>query len=327
HRFDALFLFRAAAFLRRIGADILHIHGGCFFYGSIIGRLAGVKGVIHTLHGMPVTSGVQAEWEEYLSCLLTDRIVAVSDEVALDLKARQRAVAGKIGVIINGIDPGKFRPLADPCERADRRRAYGLPADAEIVGSVGRLEKVKNYPLLLRAFAEMSLRRANECHLVLVGKGREEAELKELAQELGIGNRVSFLGLRYDVPDIYPLFDVFALSSLTEGTSLSLLEALSCGVPAIVTDVGGNPRIIDNGVNGYLTPSGDHRAMAAAFGHVLGGAAELSRMKTAARATIVEKFSIHAMLQRYEQIYFAVAGRENGLGQRGGITPPCSATI
>ena len=171
HRFDALFLFRAAAFLRRIRADILHIHGGCFFYGSIIGRLAGMKGVIHTVHGMPVTSGVQAEWEEYLSCLLTDRIVAVSDEVALDIKARQRACAGKIEVVINGIDPGKFRPLADPGERAERRRAYGLPADAKIVGSVGRLEKVKNYPLLLRAFAEMSLLRGNECHLALVGRG------------------------------------------------------------------------------------------------------------------------------------------------------------
>lgn len=310
HRFDLFFLFRAAAFLKRINADILHIHGGCFFYSSIIGRLAGMRGVIYTVHGMPVTSGVQEAWEEALSCLLTDRIVAVADEVALDIKARQKAFAGKIEVVINGIDPCKFRPLADPKERARQRKAQGLPAGAKIIGSVGRLEKVKNYPLLLRAFAELNLCSKEECHLVLVGNGREEAELKKLARDLGMGDRVSFLGIRYDLPDIYPLFDVFALSSLTEGTSLSLLEALSCGVPAIVTDVGGNSRIISDGVNGYLTASGDHHAMAAAFQHVLAGAAGLQRMKTAARATIVEKFSIQSMLRSYEQMYFTFAGRE-----------------
>ena len=310
HRFDVFFLLRAAAFLKRVDADILHIHGGCFFYSSLIGRLAGIKGVIYTVHGMPVTSGLQAECEEFISCLLTDRIVAVADEVAEDLKTRQKVFNDKIEVIINGIDPSKFRPLADPDERAQRRRAHGLPVEGVIIGSVGRLEKVKNYPMLLNAFAELNLRLGDGVHLALVGNGREEADLKRLASELRIEDRVSFFGTRYDLPDIYPHFDVFALPSLTEGTSLSVLEAMSCGVPAIVTDVGGNSSIIRDGINGYLIPSGDHHAMAAKFERILGNAAKLSEMKTAARATIVEKFSIQSMLQRYEQIYYTLAGRE-----------------
>lgn len=303
HTYDFLFLLRAAAFLKNIQADIVHTHGGCFFYSSLIARCARVKRLVYTVHGMPVTSGLQARVEEYVTCAMTDRIVAVSDEIADDLGSRQAVAAQKIDVIINGIDPEKYRPIEDPKDMAACKAAYGLPAGKKIIGSVGRLEAVKNYPLLLNAFAELIRIGRDELHLVLVGSGREDTELKRVADELKIEDNVTFLGMQYDVQNIYPLFDVFVLSSLTEGTSLSLLEAQSCGVPAVVTDVGGNSGIVRNGVNGFLSPSGDHVAMAAHLEYILTNDTARFEMKQRARAEIMDRFDITAMVKKYQDIY------------------------
>ena len=217
HKFDLMFLVRAASFLRSIQTDIIHSHGGCFFYSSLIGKMAGVRQQIYTLHGMPVSFGLQARVEEFLSCAMTDRIVAVSDETAQNLRSRNHGVATKLEVIINGIDTERYRPIDDDAQKAAYKTRYGLEQTTNIIGSVGRLEKVKNYPLLLQACAKLSHDHGTGFHLVLVGTGREEAALKQLAQELEISDKVSFLGMQYDLQEIYPLFDLFVLSSLTEG--------------------------------------------------------------------------------------------------------------
>ncbi len=303
HRYDALFLLRAASFLRSIRADIVHSHGGCFFYSSLIGKLAGVRQLVHTVHGMPLSSGLQARVEEYLSCAMTDRIIAVSDQIAEDLSSRNPHIANKLEVVINGIDTDRFRPVRDDELRAAGRAGFGLPQTARIIGTVGRLEKIKNYPLLLRACAELIHSHGTGAHLALVGSGSEEQALRQLARELGIAERVSFLGMQYDLQQIYPLFDVFVLSSLTEGTSLSLLEAQACGIPALVTDVGGNPRIISNGINGYLCPSGDQAAMAALLDRLFGDDVLMAEMGNAARTRVMEGFDLSGMVKTYQQGY------------------------
>ena len=302
-RYDFGFLLRASAYLKSIGADIIHSHGGCFLYSSLIGKFAGVKGLVYTVHGMPVTCGLQAWLEEYFSCLMTDRIIAVSDEIAKDLKNGQRSAADKIDVIINGVDSDRYMPVKDKETITERKSAYGLPLNRKIIGSVGRLEEVKNYPLLLNAFAKLIHSGRHDCQLVLVGSGREEIPLKLLASDLDIEERVSFLGMQYDLQMIYPLFDVFALPSLTEGTSLSLLEAQSCAVPAVVTDVGGNSAVIKNGINGYLSPSCNLEAMTAHLALCISCDREMVVMKKAARAGILDKFNLTAVLKQYQSLY------------------------
>ena len=302
-KYDFRFLWRASAYLKSIGADIVHSHGGCFLYSSIIGKLSGAKGLVYTVHGMPVTFGLQARLEEFLSCIMTDRIVAVSDEIAAVFKSRQRGTSHKIDVVINGIDSDRYIPIEDNKIIAERKNEYGLPLRRKIIGSVGRLEPVKNYPLLLNAFAELTNSGQHDCHLVLVGSGREEGRLKLLASELGIEERVSFLGMQYDLHRIYPLFDIFVLPSLTEGTSLSLLEAQSCGVPAVVTDVGGNSGVIRNGINGFLSPTGDQNAMTAHLEHCLCSSIEMVTMKKASRAEILHRFNLSAVLNQYQSLY------------------------
>ncbi|CAH2031392.1 glycosyltransferase [Trichlorobacter ammonificans] len=303
HRRDLLFLQRAASLLRRLGTDVVHSHGGCFLYGSLIGRLAGARLLVHTLHGMPVERGLQARCEERLACALTDRIVAVSDGVAADILSRNPAAAHKVTTVINGIDTERFKPLNDPRQVSELRRHHGLPTDTAVIGSVGRLEAVKNYPLLLRACAELRRSRGIPFHLVLVGSGSEEVDLKQLAAELGIGQQVSFPGMCYDLQEVYPTFDLFALSSLTEGTSLSLLEALSCGVPAVVTAVGGNCRIVQHGVNGYLCRSGDQGPLALFLGRLLRDEEERRAMGVRARSVIRERFALGGMVAAYQELY------------------------
>lgn len=303
HRYDIMFLFRAAAFLREIQTDIIHSHGGCFFYSSLIGKLARVRQLVYTAHGMPVSFGLQARIEEYLSCVMTDRIIAVSDEIAADLVSRNRSITAKLKIIINGIDTGRYRPIEDCTQRAACKAELGLPQKTRIIGSVGRLEKVKNYPLLLRACAKLLHDYDTDFHLVLVGSGSEEDNLKTLTRKLGIAEKVSFPGMQYDLQKIYPIFDVFVLSSLTEGTSLSLLEAQACGIPAVVTDVGGNANIIKNGVNGLLCPSNNHIAMAALLECLLNSDEIRLPMKTSSRAEILKRFDLSCVLNNYQDIY------------------------
>lgn len=303
HRYDFMFLIRAALFLRSIQTDVVHSHGGCFLYSTLIGRLAGVRQLIHTAHGMPVTFGLQARFEEYLSSAMTSRIIAVSDEIAADLRSRNRTLGDKLDVIINGIDTRRYKPVDNSEQRAACRARFSVPATAGIIGTVGRLEKVKNYPLLLNACAKLNRHYDTDFHLVLVGSGSEEANLKQLARELGITEKVSFLGMQYDLENIYPMFDVFVLSSLTEGTSLSLLEAQSCGVPAVVTDVGGNATVIRNGINGFLCPSGNQRVMAALLCRMLNFEKQRMEMRLQARAVILEQFDISGMVTAYQKLY------------------------
>lgn len=310
NKYDFMFLWRAATYLKNIGADIVHTHGGCFLYSTLIGKLARVKGLVYTVHGMPVTSGLQAGLEEFLSCSMTDHIIAVSDEIAENFKNRQRGSLHKINVIINGIDSDRYMPLKDEQLIAKSKYTYGLPADRKIIGSVGRLETVKNYPLLLNAVAMLTHSGRHDCHLVLVGSGGEVGRLKQLAGDLGLEDRVSFLGMQYDLHKIYPLFDVFVLPSLTEGTSLSLLEAQSCGVPAVVTDVGGNSGVVRNGFNGFLCPNRNLEAMAARLDYCLSSRVEMEAMKKAARSEILGRFTISAVLKRYQTLYYQLAKAE-----------------
>jgi glycosyltransferase involved in cell wall biosynthesis len=316
-KYDLKFFLKAAAFLKENNTDILHSHGGCFLYSTIIGKLGGIKKIIYTAHGMPVTFGLKARIEEFLACLLAHKIIAVSDEIAYSAKARVGVFDKKIETITNGINQHKFSPCSDSKTISQSKLFFGLPENKKIIGSVGRLESVKNYPLLLKALAEVIHSYKNDVHLVLVGEGSKEDELKALAEELSIAGNVSFLGMQYDLPRIYPLFDIFGLSSLTEGTSISLLEAQSCGIPAVVTDVGGNSNVITDGVNGLLCPSGDHAAMASKLDYLLKDDAALLKMKTAARQAVLRGFDMDSMVEKYQSIYcgWVVPDKSAGLAK------------
>jgi glycosyltransferase EpsD len=148
-----------------------------------------------------------------------------------------------------GVDTRRFSSGGYPEFRAAKRRQMGLPEDAYVVLTVGELTKRKNQKVLLNTMAQLD---DPSMHYVLCGKGDQQEMLEQLAQELGIGDRVHFLGYRLDVPEIYRMADCFAFSSIHEGLPFALMEAMQSGLPIVASRIRGNVDLIDDGIGGVL---------------------------------------------------------------------------
>ena len=303
YRFDFGFFFRVARFIRSKQVDVLHAHSGCYFYAALFTLLAGVKTFIYTAHGLPVLVRLQDRIEDNLATLLADTIVPVSEEIKETLLQWTPFSRRKLQVIINGIDTERFRPQPELRHDPEMIAKYGLASDFFWVGSVGRLEPEKNYSMLLRSIACIGHRPGRKIRLALVGDGSQLQPLQELAATLGVEQQVVFLGKQLHVYEILPLFDVFVLSSLTEGTSISLLEAQACGVPAVVTDVGGNGFIVRHGENGFLCPVNDAEAMASALCRLRDEPDTLQGMAIAARQRVENGLDLGSMVGQYQELY------------------------
>jgi glycosyltransferase involved in cell wall biosynthesis len=303
HKFDLGYFFRVARLIRRQGIDVLHAHSGCFFYAAIFARLAGVKRFIYTAHGLPILNRLQDRVEDNLAGMVCSAIVPVSAEIQEVLAKRMPTAKNIMVPILNGIDTDRFRPFVSEDERQNMLTKYGLPQGVFLVGSVGRLDPIKNYPMLLRAFARLSENSSRPPHLVLIGDGPCRQELEAQGKELGVSERVTSLGRQYRVWEILPLLDVFVLSSLTEGTSVALLEAQAGGVPAVVTDVGGNCIVVRHGVNGFVCALHDVQAMTLALEELRSDPCLARAMGEAARSWVLEEFDLNTMVRRYESLY------------------------
>jgi glycosyltransferase involved in cell wall biosynthesis len=289
------------ATLRSIAPDVVHSHTGMWFKAARAARAARVNAVVHTEHGRPDPVPLGDRMIDNLASRWTDRVIAVSSALADVLRTQVVHDASTVRVITNGVE---VQGRCSPEDRAAVRRSLGLPPDAPIVGSVGRLEPVKNYRLALRALAKVSdIGRGPGPFLVLAGDGSERAGLEALAQELGVADRVKFLGWRNDPDRLYGAFDVFTLSSLSEGTSISLLESMSCGVCPAVTDVGGNGAALGPDLSSLMVPSDHADRLAELWRRLLGDSAERARMGELARKRVVEHFSLDSVVDQHAALY------------------------
>ena len=303
YRFDFSFFFRVARLIKDKQVDVIHAHSGCYFYAALFTLLAGVKTFIYTAHGLPVLVRLQDRVEDNLATLLADTIVPVSEEIKETLLRWMPLSRRKLRLILNGVDTERFRPQPELRHHSEMIAKYGLNPEYFWVGSVGRLEPEKNYPMLLRSIASTNHRPGRQIKLALVGDGGQMRALQELAVTLGIERQVLFLGKQLYVHEILPLFDVFALSSLTEGTSISLLEAQACGLPAVVTDVGGNGFIVRHGANGFLCPINDAEAMASTLCRLRDEPDTWRAMATAARQRVATELNLDSMVGQYQKLY------------------------
>jgi glycosyltransferase involved in cell wall biosynthesis len=230
--------------------------------------------------------------------LHSDVVVAVSTSVRDHLARAARVPGRKLRTLVNGIDTDRFRPGARTGALRDR---FGVPPDAPLVGTVARFSPVKNQTLLLDAFAAVR-REEPRARLALVGDGPLREELAARAAALGIADAVHFAGLTPDPAAAYRDLDAFALSSLSEGTSISVLEAMASGVPVVATAVGGTPALLDGGACGALVPSGDAAALADRLLAALRDPAARAAAERA-RGRAVDVYSLHAMTAGYERLY------------------------
>jgi glycosyltransferase involved in cell wall biosynthesis len=279
---------RLAWLFRRERISVVHTHDDKpLVYAPLAARLAGVPTVIHTRHGRSFGMTARQQFLLRLTSRLTDRFVCVSEDSAR-LTIEQGVPPRKVCAVWNGIEVSRF--------------AYAGPVESGPVVTVARLSPEKDLETLLKATA-LAAREEPAFRLEIAGDGPCMGELRRAAAELGLGERVLFHGEVRDVPGLLARAGLFALSSVSEGVSLTLLEAMGRGLPCVATCVGGNPEVVADGATGLLVPARDPGALAAALLRLWRDPDERRRMGLAGRRRVLECFDIRRMVARYEQLY------------------------
>jgi glycosyltransferase involved in cell wall biosynthesis len=256
--------------LQRERPEVVHTHKA---KAGVIGRLAalasGTPVRVHTFHGH-VLSGYFGRWKsnaftaiERMLARTTSRLITPSARLADDLATTYRVAPREhFQVIPLGFDLSPF----EKCEvhRGKLRAELGLDSTVKLVAIIGRMVPVKDHGTFVAA-AQLIAQRRPDVHFVFVGRGAQEASIRADVRRRGLEARSHFLGWRHDLPVIYADLDVAALSSVNEGTPVSIIEAIASGLPVVATEVGGVPDVLRNGARGALVPPRDPQAMAAAI--------------------------------------------------------------
>jgi glycosyltransferase involved in cell wall biosynthesis len=302
-----------AATIRRIAPDVVHSHSGVWYKVSLAARRAGVKTLVHTEHGRRSPDRWSDRILDGVAARRTDIVVAVSERLARELPRALRIPATKVVCIPNGIDTELYQPLADT---GALRRELGLSASTCIIGSIGRLETIKAYDQMVEAFANFADRPSGrDAVLVVAGEGATRGALTQQIRRLELSDRVHLLGWRSDTRDLLSAFSLFSMSSRSEGTSISLLEAMSMGIPPVVTDVGGNAAVLGPSLAGNLVPFGEPKAMADAWERVLASRAAGDDDLPAVRTRVTSAFGLEAVASAYEDVYLGYAGADARAGE------------
>ena len=305
-----LAFWRMARLFKRHKVDLVHVNNLALWPDAALASRLARCSCIETFHGIENVNlrfSLARRALYRVARLMTDRLTAVSEEAA-DLAVRLTGIPRRAFQLIpNGVDTERFKPAGSKEEKILLRAAKGLPEESLLLGCVAALRPVKNHRGLLQAFAQVAREIGPSAHLVLVGDGPLREELIRLAAQLGVRDRVLFLGNRTDVAEILRCCDLFILNSHTEGLSYALLEAMSTGLPVIATAVGAAVRLITPGREGDLVPAADTAALADRLKALLLQPESLAAMGMHARRTVQSQYGMHVMLNRYKSLYQELA--------------------
>jgi glycosyltransferase involved in cell wall biosynthesis len=297
---------RIASIAATYGVDVIHCHHySPFVYGQLAARLLPKLRVVFTEHGRLSDAGPSRKRRiaNQLLARLPASVYTVSEDLRSHL-ASEGFAPERVGVISNGIDVGRARSKE---LRARVRETLGLAADTFVVGTVGRLDPVKDLGVLVEGFGRFHAT-SPQSTLIVAGEGTERERLTQLAARLGLSEAVRFLGHREDVRDLLQAFDVYAGTSVFEGVSLTILEAMAAELPVIATAVGGTPEVVINDETGLLIPTRRPDTVADAL-RFLRDAPELAgEWGRAGRRRVLAHFTIDGMVQAYARIY---AGKDS----------------
>ena len=244
------------------------------------------------------------------------RYVPMSQDIARWLERDVGVPAGRIRQLYSGVDVERFRPGGPRATDVAGAEAGAGARRGPTLGTIGRLDPVKNQEALLEAFAGLRQRHAG-LRLVIVGDGPLRGHLQSRAQSLGVASEVTFTGSRTDTPELLRSFDVFVLPSVNEGISNTILEAMACGVPVVASGVGGSPELVVDGVCGSLYDPADPQALQQAILPYLGDPALRERQGRAARERVVQNFSLDSMVGRYLALYDELLAASPARGGQG----------
>jgi len=305
---------RALATITKIAREfrphIVHTHlAKAGTIGRVAARLAGAPAVVHTYHGTVfrgyfggLKSRAVIGVEQTLSHITT-RIVAITPSQRHELIELGIGDKRKVVEIPLGLD---LAPFLRPMDRAQARSHLGLQSDARVVAIVARLVPVKNVSLFLRAMT------AVRGSALIVGDGELRSQLESEAAALGIASRCRFVGWQSDIRAVYAAADVVALTSNSEGSPVSIIEAMAAGRPVVSTAVGGVPDLIHHGVDGVLVPAGNVDALANAIRLLLADALRRDQLGAAARRKVYPKYDASRLVADITRLYESLVGLNPG---------------
>lgn len=305
--------FRMAAFMRRERVQVSHSYN---FYSNLVAipaaRLAGVPVVVASIRDRGIYLTPLQKTAQKWVCTLADKVLVNAESIRewlVELGVPER----KIVLIKNGIDLSLYQR---PAQHSSIRQELGIPANARLVIMLARLNPQKGIDDFLRA-ARLVLTRHPDVHFLVVGDKLEfkdgqvvsdidyHQQLHALTQSLGISHCTWFTGHRTDVPSLLAQSCLSVLPSHSEGLSNSLIESMAAGLPLVATDVGGNPELVQHGVNGLLVPVMNAEALAGAMTTILEDAALAERFGAASRRLCEAQFSMRTMAEATQQIYLS----------------------
>ncbi|MCC6198212.1 MAG: TIGR03088 family PEP-CTERM/XrtA system glycosyltransferase [Burkholderiales bacterium] len=301
---------------RQARPAIVHTRNLAALEATVPAWAAGVPVRVHGEHGRdaadPDGRNRRRQWIRKLYRPLVTQYVALSTEL-------ERYLAGPIGVaperierIVNGVDTARFAPVGA------RVAIEGCPfkdPESWLVGTVGRMETVKDQTSLATAFVAASAQSAEarrRMRLVIVGDGPLRNDVDAILRAAGLRNQAWLAGERDDIPHILRGLDCFVLPSLAEGVSNTILEAMATGLPVLATRVGANAELVDDGATGRLVPAGDSGALAHALLALFDDRALATTMGSAGRARVEQRFSLERMVERYHLLYSRLAASATG---------------
>ncbi len=298
--FDFSVIRQIRAHIKQHKIDILHCHQYTpWVYGTLAAISIGIR-VIFTEHGRfyPDKTSWKRKVINPLLTLFTDKITVISKATRQALVDYEYIPEHKIEVIYNGIIPLK----ADPEKTKKLKLKLGIKESTRVLGTIARFDPIKNHSMMINAF-EILLDQCPDTVLIMVGDGEERENIEKQIDDLSMHANVILTGYISEPESYLACMDIFLLSSLSEGTSMTLLEAMSLSKPCVVTKAGGNAEIIEHEVNGIVTENGDEIAFADGVNELLDNPGKRKSMARASFQRYQQYFTVSQMVEKYQQIY------------------------
>lgn len=308
---DIRTLWKIYQLIQKEKPDVVHTHAAkAGFVGRLAAWLAGVPVIVHTFHGH-VFRGYFGPGKtqffiilERITARMSDTIITLSDGLRRELAEEYHITRkGRITVLPLGLDLVYLTQM--PRKTGSFRKTYNIPTDAPLVGIVGRITPIKNHSLFLEAAMKIREKLPN-AHFVIVGDGETRAEIEAQVDQLGLREAMTFTGWQKDVGQVYSDLDVMVISSVNEGTPVTVIEALAAGCPVVATAVGGLPDLLDHGKLGKLVEQ-DATALSTAIVETLANPPDGRK----SQALMVDRYGIERLVKDLDGLYRGILAKKN----------------
>jgi glycosyltransferase involved in cell wall biosynthesis len=312
---DCMAFFSLWKIMKTERPDIVHTHTSkAGFLGRWAAYFAGVPIVIHTPHGHvfhsyfnPVITKIFIVAER-ISSVITDKIITLTERERDEHIHEKIAPAEKFVTIPSGVSLERFNNIR--VDIKEKRGELGIPDDAFVIGTVGRLVPIKGHQYLISALPGI-IKKFPRTVLLLVGDGHLKPKLEEQAKSLNIRDYIIFCGWRHDIPEVITLFDILVFPSLNEGMGRVLIEGMALGKPIIASDVGGIKNLIKKGINGILVPPADEKALEEALLHLMENSSLADKLGKEGKNIAFPDFDASTMVTKIDNLYRELLKRKH----------------